>query len=83
MKAKLLKQIRKRFEIKIIQEKSKIDVYALRDKKTGEYYSTIDFFSFIRNISIKLKRFWEIDGYLDKNERSFSQRKLKTKFNKL
>lgn len=81
MKAKLLKQIRKRFEIKLMYKTLSTNEYALRDKKTGKYYSSIYFFDFIHHISQILNRFCEMDGYLIKKRSKYNQRKLKRKFN--
>ncbi len=81
MKAKLLKQIRKRFEIKLIYKTLSTNEYALMDKKTGKYYSSIYFFDFIHHISEVLNRFWEMERYLMKKRSKYNQRKLKKTFN--
>jgi len=82
MKVKLLKQIRKRFDIKLVYKTLSTNEYILFDKKTGKYYSSIRFFDFIMEIAECTGRFFELEGYLLKKRSKYNQRKLKRMFNK-
>jgi hypothetical protein len=75
MKAKLLKQIRKRFEIKIVA-----NYYICKNKKTGNFYANESFDRFIEHISEILGRFFEFNGYLIKKRYKKNQLDLKRRF---
>ena len=81
MKAKLLKQIRRRFDIKSVYKTLSTNEYFLFDKKTGKYYSSIRFFDFIMEIAECTGRFFELEGYLLKKRSKYNQKILKRKFN--
>lgn len=80
MKAKLLKQIRKRFEIKIVYKTLSTDEYVVRDKKTGKFYANESFEKIIEHISEVLGRFFEFNGYLVRKRFKKNQLELKKRF---
>ncbi len=81
MKANLLKQIRNRFDIKIVYKTLSTVEYLYKDKKTGKYYSDCNFTGFILQIGSALNRFWEFSGYISKRKNKRTQNELKRKFN--
>ena len=75
MKAKLLKQIRKRFEIKIIDRQ-----YIYFDKVKKVYGSNVFFNFFIIDIGSILNRYFEFRDFLIKRIEKKEQINLKHKF---
>ena len=73
MKVKLLRQIRKRFDIKSVGKGH----YLMYDKNKDEYTWTSDFCDLFFRIAHKLGRFWEMSGFWDKREHKLRQLKLK------
>lgn len=85
MKAKLLKQIRKRFDIKLVSQKYNFvhgHEFLFKDKKTGKYYSVDGFGNFIDFISELMNRYYEFLNYQIKRSNRIHQRKLKKEFEK-
>lgn len=83
MKAKLLKQIRKRFEVKLIPQKYgflKGHRYLIRDKKENKYYTAYGFDNFIWEISTIMNRFNEFLNYIKKRSDRINQRQIKRQF---
>jgi len=83
MKSKLLKQIRKRFEIKVIEKRYQFlrnPEYLFKDKKTGIYYSEDGFDNFIYSIGELMKRYYEFASYRVKRNNKINQRLRKKEF---
>lgn len=80
MKAKLLKQIRKKYEIKAIHNTLSSTKYMCKNIKTGELYKDNHFDLFIMYIGINLGRFYEFLVYVKKYNYKRQQIKLKKEY---
>lgn len=79
MKAKLLKKLRKRFNLRIGIDNA---YYAL-DKKKGIFYQNDDFELFIWYISDVIWLFWTAVRLTEKRDFKRNQRHIKNTFNKI
>lgn len=79
MKAKLLKQIRRKYEIKVFYNTSSVK-YMCKNIKTGEIYKYYHFDLFIMHIGNNLGRFYEFLGYVKKYNYKREQYKLRKEY---
>lgn len=80
MKAKLLKQIRRKYEIKVFYNTLSSVKYMCKNIKTGEIYKDNHFDLFIMHIGSNLGRFYEFLGYVKKYNYKRNQNKLRKEY---
>lgn len=82
MKTKLLRRLRKRFDIKIVYNTLSTNKWLIKDKKTSIIYEKRDFYGTIDLVSTIWNEFFYFYMLVNKNIDKRIQNKLKQEFNR-
>ncbi len=82
MKTKLLRRLRKRFDIKIVHNTLSTNKWLIKDKRTSIIYEKRDFYGAIDLVSDILNEYFYFSMLVSKNIDKRSQNKLKQEFNR-